>query len=97
MRTNTDTDRLVWLLKHLTYMEHTDKNGAACWKQPVGGYWPQKADDDTAFPEFDGLSLVEYIDAQISASCPVCHGTGDTGSGYLDCPHCDAAETKVAA
>jgi hypothetical protein len=89
--TYTDSDRLAWILAKVDYLEHEQK----IYRLNAGGYWPQKEDDTAHIDDLVGLSLVEYIDAMIEASCPRCKGTGDTGSGYLDCPDCDAAERKA--
>ena len=63
----TNDDRMAWMVKHLTYLEHTDKNGITAHKSPRGGWWPQTEDDDpeVSLEEFIGIGLVEYIDAQI--------------------------------
>ena len=87
----TDADRLAWLVAHLTYMEHDEK----AYRGRSGGYWPQLADSSAAVEALVDLPFLDYIDAMIEASCPTCKGTGDTGSGYLDCPHCDAAARRA--
>ena len=90
-KTYTDSDRLAWLLAKVDYLEHEQ----AIYRSKAGGYWPQNEDSASKIDDFVGLTLIEYIDAMIAASCPRCRGTGDTGSGYLDCPACDAAERKA--
>ena len=64
----TDKDRIDWLCKRVTYLEHSDNNGVICQKQTQGGYWPQKEsenDYNTVIEEFADIPLLSYIDAMI--------------------------------
>lgn len=63
----TDSDRIDWLAKRLSYMEHADKNGVICHKQTQGkGYWPLEEGQEGVNPDDVGITLLDYIDAQIT-------------------------------
>jgi hypothetical protein len=61
----TDADRVAWLTKRVTYIEHDDRDGIPAQKSERGGWWPQQPDDREHFPDYEGLTLVEYVDEQI--------------------------------
>lgn len=64
----TDADRIAWLARRVGYMEHADKDGVLCHKQPQGnGYWPLEDGQDGVNPDDVGITLLDYIDAQITA------------------------------
>jgi len=64
---NLNTRRLDWLSRHVSYLEHDDKNGVSAQQAPRGGWWPQTVGDpeSTRDDEFVGLSFIDYIDAQM--------------------------------
>lgn len=63
----TDSDRINWLAARVSYLEHADKNGVICVKQPQGkGYWPLEEGQDGVDPDDVGITLLDYIDAQIA-------------------------------
>ena len=63
----TDADRMEWLVKHVTYLEHTGADGTPSMKlgKGEGGYWPQSEEDLSMGQVEDlcGLGLREFIDA----------------------------------
>ena len=64
----TDKQRIAWLCARVSYLEHSDKDGVPCVKQPKGGYWPQAAeqnDNGTVIDELADMPLIDYIDAMI--------------------------------
>lgn len=64
----TDAERINWLARRVGYMEHADKDGVLCHKQPQGkGYWPLEEGQDGVDDDDVGITLIDYIDAQITA------------------------------
>jgi hypothetical protein len=62
----TDADRVKWMADRITYLEHRNKDGVLCAQVKTGQYWPQREDEDPADHDMIGLSLIDYIDAQIA-------------------------------
>lgn len=59
--------RVKWMADHITYLEHKNSEGALCAQAPVGQYWPQgEHQEGNADADMIGLTLIEYIDAQIA-------------------------------
>lgn len=58
--------RVKWMADRITYLEHKNREGVLCVKAPVGQYWPQgEHEEDNADADMIGLTLIEYVDAQI--------------------------------
>lgn len=58
--------RVKWMADRISYVEHKAADGTPCVKIKVGGYWPQgEHEEDNADPNMIGLTLIEYVDAQI--------------------------------
>ena len=59
--------RVKWMAERITYLEHKNREGVICAKAPVGQYWPQgEHEEDNADADMVGLTLIEYVDAQIT-------------------------------
>lgn len=59
--------RVEWMADRISYVEHSAADGTPCVKIKVGGYWPQgEHEEDNADPDMIGLTLIEYVDAQIA-------------------------------
>lgn len=64
--TITDAQRMKWMIDRLDYMEHRNRYGIKCAQVKIGLFWPQIVGEELADPVMAGLSLIEYIDAQIN-------------------------------
>ena len=64
----TDSQRIDWLCKRVSYLEHASATGVPAVKATKGGYWPQSDEDSggAQVEELCRLDLVEYIDAMIA-------------------------------
>lgn len=65
----TDTQRIEWLCKRVSYIEHSDRNGVLSVKQIMGGYWPQLSAEnpcENVIEELADMPLIDYIDAMIA-------------------------------
>jgi Zn finger protein HypA/HybF involved in hydrogenase expression len=63
----TDKQRIEWLAARVAYLEHANAEGVSCVKAPVGQYWPQNEEEAPADPDMVDLTLIEYVDAQITS------------------------------
>lgn len=62
----TDSDRIEWLVKRVSYLEHHGKNGEPCLQIDRGAYWPQTVTESEKYdPDMVGLDLIDYIDEMI--------------------------------
>lgn len=59
-------ERIEWMRNRITYLEHRNCDGALCAQVKTGQYWPQCEGEAPADPDMIGLTLIEYIDAQIA-------------------------------